>query len=300
MVESGLAPSERRHPKTMGIDELPPGELVAVILREDAVVPLAVSKALPSLEALVVLAVRSLRDGGRVHYVGAGTSGRLGHLDAAEIPPTYGVRGAFVAHIAGGEPALTRSVEGAEDDPSAGSAAVAQVGERDLVLGLAASGGTPYVGGALRAARAQGAATALITSNPDPPLAPFADVVVVLDTGPEVITGSTRMKAGSALKMALNAFSTAVMVLLGHTYSNLMVDVESTNAKLDARRLRILQDATGADPAICAGALHDSSGELKTAIVAVLTGCAVDEARQALARTSGSVRAALAAMDEPR
>ncbi|MET0418730.1 MAG: N-acetylmuramic acid 6-phosphate etherase, partial [Actinoplanes sp.] len=240
------------------------------------------------------LAVDALRAGRRVHYFGAGSSGRYGELDAAEIPPTYGLPpDRFVAHLAGGPDALLRAVENVEDDEHAGRTDAADVAPYDVVLGLAASGRTPYARGALLAARERPAATVLISSNPAAPLAAAADVHVLLDTGPEVVTGSTRMKAGTAQKMALHSFSTAVLVRLGRTYSNLMVDVAPNNAKLRARQLAILEMATGAGGDECRAALALADGDLRVALVTTLAGTGPAEARERLAASGGNVRAAL-------
>jgi N-acetylmuramic acid 6-phosphate etherase len=190
--------------------------------------------------------------------------------------------------------ALLRAVENVEDSEDGGAADAAEVTGQDLVVGLAASGSTPYVAGALKAARAAGATTVLVTSNPEAPLAPLADIVVAADTGPEVIAGSTRLKAGSAQKMILNAFSTTLMIKLGRTWSNLMVDLVATNKKLRGRMLRILGEATGADEATCEAALAAADGELKPALVHLLTGAPIPEARTALETAHGRVATALA------
>lgn len=277
------APTEERNPRSLELDTLDSAGVVATVLAEDATVAAAVAAQADALARLVDAGVAALAAGGRVHYVGAGTSGRLGALDAAELLPTYGVgTEGFVAHLAGGPAAMLRAVEGAEDDSEAGAAAVAGVGPRDLVVGVAASGRTPFVGGALAAARAAGAATGLISNNPHATLAAEVDVAVLLDTGPEVVTGSTRMKAGTATKMAINAFSTAVMVRLGKTYGNLMVDVAPTNDKLRARCVRMLVQATGAEVADAAAALAEA-GDIRTALVMLAADAPLGVAREAVA-----------------
>ncbi len=286
------SPTEHRNPASTDLDLLGTADVLRVINEADATVPGAVAAALGPLAAAVDLAVAAVRSGGRVHYFGAGSSGRYGALDAAEIPPTYGVT-SFVAHLAGGPEALVRAVENVEDDEQAGRDDAAGVAAGDVVVGLAASGRTPYVRGALLAARRQTAATVLISCHPDAPLAPCADVHVLLDTGPEVVTGSTRMKAGTAQKMALHSFSTAVLVRLGHTYSNLMIDVAPNNAKLRARQIAILEAATGASAAQCRDALAEADGELRVALVAVLAQVTAVEARARLAAAGDDVRAAL-------
>lgn len=289
------SPTEERNPRTEDIDTLEPLALLERINDEDALVPAAVRRALPQLAVLVEAAVTSLRRHGRVHYFGAGTSGRIGLLDAAEIPPTYGLSpDVFVAHLAGGDAAVRVAQEGSEDDDVQGAAeAGATVRPEDTIVGMAASGYTPYVCGALQAASTVGAHTALITSNPSAPLAAYADTVICLDTGPEVITGSTRMKAATAQKLALNAFSTAVMVRSGRTWSNLMADVVPSNNKLRGRLLVMMTQATGASYERCDAALGAAGGEVKTALVTLQTGSSMEAARHALAQADGVVGVAL-------
>jgi N-acetylmuramic acid 6-phosphate etherase len=253
-----------------------------------------VRAAIPELVHVVDAAVDSLRRGGRVHYVGSGTSGGLGVLDAAELAPTYDIGDRFVAHHAGGLTALANGVTDVEDDEGLAAADAASFGPDDLVVGLAASGRTPYVGAALRAARAVGARTALVSCNPAAPLAAAADIHVCLDTGPEVVAGSTRMKAGTAQKLVLHSLSTAAMIRLGRTYSNLMVNMVATNEKLRGRLIRMLVEATGLDEDDCAEALATADGEVKLALVCLLGGVPVDVARRALTQADGVVREALA------
>lgn len=294
------SPTEQRNPRTLAIDAVGTSEILQMLNNEDARVAGAVSAVIPELAKAVDAAVEAVRGGGRVHYFGAGTSGRLAVLDAAELLPTFHVPdGLVVAHHAGGMEALLRAVENVEDSEDGGAADAAAVTGQDLVVGLAASGSTPYVAGALKAARAAGATTVLVTSNPDAPLAPLADVVIAADTGPEVIAGSTRLKAGTAQKMILNAFSTTLMIKLGRTWSNLMVDLVATNKKLRGRMLRILAEATGADEAACEAALAEADGELKPALVHLLTGTPVSEARAALEAAHGRVATALAELRNP-
>jgi N-acetylmuramic acid 6-phosphate etherase len=265
-----------------------------MVNQEDARVPGAVAAVIPELAEAVDAAIDAITDGGRVHYFGAGTSGRLAVLDAAELRPTFDAPDDLVvAHHAGGVDALLRAVENVEDSEQHGAADAASVTGRDLVIGLAASGATPYVAGALRAARAAGATTVLVTANPEAPLRPLADIVIAADTGPEVIAGSTRLKAGTAQKLILNSFSTTLMIKLGRTWSNLMVDMVATNNKLRQRMLRILADATGAPEEACTAALEKAGGELKPALVHLLTGADVREARKALDQADGRVAVAL-------
>ena len=295
------APTEERNPRSTSIDSAGTLEVLRLLNDEDATVAAVVARLLPELAVLVDRAVDAIRAGGRVHYVGAGTSGRLAVLDAAELLPTFNIPdGMFVAHHAGGPGALLRAVENVEDDEEAGRAEAGSVTDADVVIGLTASGRTPFVGGALRCAREHGAVTALVTSNPKPPLAALADHLLVADTGPEVLTGSTRLKAGTAQKLVLNSFSTAVMVRLGRTWSNLMIDLVATNAKLRGRVVRILQEATGVDEATARAALERTGGELKPALLSLLAGVDAGVARTALAERQGSVAEALAALRAPR
>jgi N-acetylmuramic acid 6-phosphate etherase len=285
------SPTEQVNPRTTDIDVVPTASLLRMLHDEDARVPAAVAQVLPELARLVDAAVARVGAGGRVHYFGAGTSGRLGVLDAAELLPTFGVGDdVVVAHQAGGPAALVRAVEDAEDDE--GGADTAPVGGGDVVIGLAASGRTPYVRAALTAGRSVGAVTALVTANPATPLAGLADHLLIAPTGPEALTGSTRLKAGTAQKMILNMFSTALMIRLGHTYRNLMVDMLATNAKLRGRSVELLIQATGASFDACTRALDDC-GDLKTALVHLLTGRSPADSRTALTAAGGIVRGTL-------
>jgi N-acetylmuramic acid 6-phosphate etherase len=288
------SPTEERHPGTHDLDSMSTLELLQALNDEDARVAPAVLQVLPALAAAVDLAVERIRAGGTVHYFGAGTSGRLAVIDAAELMPTFNAPdGLFVAHHAGGAEALLTAVENAEDDAELGAQEASMVGPRDVVVGLTASGRTPYVAGALAAARALGALTVLITANPHAELAGKVEHLLAVDTGPEVITGSTRLKAGTAQKLVLNSFSTAVMVRLGRTWSNLMVDMVATNAKLRGRVIRILREASGADEVAARKALELASGELKPALLSLLAGVDPDTARGALELHQGSVAEAL-------
>jgi N-acetylmuramic acid 6-phosphate etherase len=289
-----LARTEQRNPRSTSIDRMSTPDLLALINAEDRTVADAVAAVLPDVSAAVGLAVVALAGGHRVHYVGAGTSGRIAVLDAAELIPTFGLEaGRVVAHLAGGTRALTHPSEGAEDDETAGAAAVGAVVAGDLVVGVTASGRTPYVRAALAAARERGAATVLVSANPASPMASTVDVHIGVDTGPEVLTGSTRMKAGTAQKLILNAFSTAVMVRLGRTYSNLMTDMAASNDKLRDRQVRIVAEATGADEAASRAALRGSDGDAKVAVVTLLAGTGAARAREALTASGGYVREAL-------
>jgi N-acetylmuramic acid 6-phosphate etherase len=290
------SPTEERNPDSLDLDLLPTREVLRVINDADRTVPAAVADVLDALAVAVEFAVSALSGGNRVHYFGAGTSGRLAVLDAAELPPTFNTpEDWFCPHVAGGPDAMWRAVEDAEDDETAGAEeATACVRPGDVVVGLAASGRTPYVLGALRIARAGGARTVLVAADPGAAAAAEVDVFIGLDTGPEVVTGSTRMKAATAQKLVLNAFSTAVMVRLGRVYSNLMVGLVATNAKLRGRMISILMEATGCGEEICRAALGEAGGDLKTALVCLVSGTGVGDARAALARADGQVRGALA------
>ncbi len=293
-AEGGAAPrltwaTETRNGRTLDIDQLDSAGIVSEILAEDARVAAAVQACTPQIARVVDLVVAALSVGGAVHYVGAGTSGRLGVLDSVELLPTYGIASdRVIGHIAGGERALVHAVEGAEDSSELGAAELDGAGDHDLVIGIAARGRTPYVGGALAEARRRGLPTALISTNPQAPLAELADVSILPDTGPEAVTGSTRMKSGTAQKMTLNAISTAAMVRLGKTWSNLMIDVVATNEKLRERMVRIVEQATGAASEDARSALIKADGRVRVAIVALSAGVDVPVAQAALDRTPPS------------
>ncbi|MFC7376668.1 MULTISPECIES: N-acetylmuramic acid 6-phosphate etherase [unclassified Brachybacterium] len=292
---SALPPTEQRNPRSSTLDDLPTQEVLRLLNDESRLAVDAVDAALPDLARLVDATAERMRRGGTVHYFGAGTSGRLGVLDASELLPTFQLEpGRIVGHIAGGPEALVSAVENAEDSPEAGRRDAEGLGADDVVIGIAASGSTPYVRGALEAGAEAGALTALISSNPRAPLAEHAELHLLLDTGPEVVTGSTRLKAGTAQKLALNGFSTATMIALGRTWQNLMVSVVATNAKLRERTVRILREAVGLEDAAARALLENTGGDLKTAIVTALADVPVDEASQLLEQHDGSVRDAIA------
>ncbi len=287
-------PTEADHPGAPALDLLPTPELLRLMNAEDRRAPEAVAAALPAVAAVVEAAAAALAGGGRLLYVGAGTSGRLGVLDAAECPPTFGVDpDRVVALIAGGREAVFAAREGAEDDADAGRREVLALGPspRDVVVGIAASGVTPYVRGALEAARAGGARTALVTAGDAREAA--ADTVVALPTGPELLAGSTRLKAGTATKMVLNMISTGAMVRTGRVYGNLMVDLRAGSAKLRDRARRLLSRLAGRDGADADALLAAAGGEVKTAVVMARAGVSADEARRRLAAAGGFLRAAL-------
>src|SRR5579864_4286602 len=289
-------PTERRNRRTRGIDAKSTIGIVRAIHREDASVARAVSSALPAIARAVDAIAAALQRGGRLFYVGAGTSGRLAALDAAELPPTFGTPPRMVqAVIAGGRRALTHAVEGAEDDRSRGAKDLAARGlsAKDAVVGIAASGATPYVLGALEFAKRKGAITIGITSNPRTPITRMAQISIVTRTGPEVITGSTRMKAGTAQKLVLNMLSTATMIRLGRVYDNWMIGVALTNRKLQARGLRILMEASGAGVAEAIRALRQSRHNLGAALIMLKTGASAQQAKRLLRENHGHVHNAL-------
>ncbi|MFI6362554.1 N-acetylmuramic acid 6-phosphate etherase [Nocardia sp. NPDC050630] len=296
MTEIGSLTTEASNPRTTTLDSMPIDELLRTMNAEDAGVASVVAQAIPQIAQAVELIVAARRRGGRLIYLGAGTSGRLGVLDAAECPPTFGTApGEVLGIIAGGPQALLRAVEGAEDDPVLAAADLSAIAltSDDVVVGLAASGRTPYVIGALRYGRSIGAATVAISCNRNAQASNCADVGIELDTGPEVLTGSTRLKAGTAQKMVCNMLSTAAMVRSGKVYRNLMVDVQPTNAKLVDRARRIVAEATGTDSATAAALLDAADGQVKTAIVMRLAGVDVSAARALLCDADGRVRDAV-------
>lgn len=284
-------PTERRNPASTDVDLLPTLDVLKLINTEDRSVPEAVAEVLPLVAEAVELGVAALRADRRVHYFGAGTSGRIAVIDAAELPPTFGIEpGRIVAHHAGGLGAISQAIEDVEDDERLGARDAGDVGPGDLVIGIAASGRTPYVKGALRVATRVGASTVLISSNPHAVFGSEVDVHIAVDTGPEVVTGSTRMKAGSAAKLVLSSFSTTLMIRLGRTYSNLMVSVAAMNAKLRSRLVLILVEATGLEEETCARALAGANGDTRVALVSLLCEVPIDQAEQALRETGGAVR----------
>jgi N-acetylmuramic acid 6-phosphate etherase len=289
--------TEQRNPKSLRIDELDALGIVDLVNAEDRMVAEAVGEERHQIAKAVELAVAAFRSGGRLVYVGAGTSGRLGVLDAAEIPPTYGTDPArVVGVIAGGYDALVRAQEGAEDNPADGAAAMdaLALGASDFVLGIATSGTTPYVHGALDRARALGARTGfLLCTYPPPELLAKHDVVIAPLVGPEVITGSTRMKAGTATKLVLNTITTGAMIRLGKVYGNLMVDLQVTCEKLRDRGERILESLLGVEREEAARLLDRAGGHVKTALVMDRLGIDADEARRRLEEADGAVSTVL-------
>lgn len=288
--------TEQPNAVTADLDALPLIEALTRLNDEDLTVPQGVREVLPQVARAVELAEAAIRAGGRLIYVGAGTSGRLGCLDASEIPPTFSMEpGRVIGIIAGGDRALRHSIEGAEDQPEAGAAVIAEheVGPNDCVCGIAASGRTPFVLGAMDEARKRGASTIGVTTNRPSEMAGCVDVLIDPVVGPEPISGSTRMKSGTAQKLVLNMLTTMTMVRLGKTYGNLMVDVRATNAKLVRRAHRLIAIAAGVDPETAGKLFDESGGETKLAILMGLTGLPAEEARERLIAADGVLRKAL-------
>ena len=296
----GIA-TEKRNISTLLIDELSTIDMLTLINNEDKTVPLAIEKILPDIAMAVDLITKQLQSGGRLFYIGAGTSGRLGVLDAAECPPTYGVSPDLVQGIiAGGAPALLKAQEGAEDSLELCKKDLKEkdFSQNDIMVGIAASGRTPYVIGGLEYAKSIGAPTISIACSPKSEIAKLADIPLTVVTGPEVITGSTRMKAGTAQKLVLNMLSTGTMIKLGKVYSNLMVDLMATNRKLEERSIRIVMEATGENREISQKALAACKGKAKTAIFMLLSGLTPKEATTALDNSNGFVSKALNKLKE--
>ena len=286
--------TEQRNPRTANIDLASAGEIVALMNHEDATVAGVVAGQSDAIARAVDTAASTFRAGGRLFYVGAGTSGRLGVLDASECPPTFGTDPEMVQGIiAGGAPALTRSQEGAEDSPAAGAneMEVRHVGPLDFVVGIAASGTTPFVHGAVHRARESGAHTAIVAcTQPPESLLADCDIAIVAVVGPEVVTGSTRLKAGTATKLVLNMITTGAMILLGKTYGNLMVDMRATNAKLTDRAERIMIEVTGVSRERAREQLVAAGGLVKTAIVMQMMSVDRATAERMLAEHGGVIR----------
>lgn len=296
MIELERLQTEQRNPRTKNIDCLPTLDVVRLLNEEDKTVPLAIEKILPQIAEAVDLIADHLAVGGRLFYQGAGTSGRLGILDAVECPPTYRTDPSrIVGLIAGGTPAIFRAQEGAEDRESLGAEDLRKhdFTAADVLVGIAASGRTPYVLGGLHYARSLGAATIALTCSKNSPAAAAADLALEPVTGPEAITGSTRMKAGTAQKLVLNMLSTAAMIKLGKTYGNLMIDVNASNAKLMERAIRIVMEISGSPREEAAAALSACGGSAKLASLVLLTGDDVETCRKLLADKRGKLRDAL-------
>jgi N-acetylmuramic acid 6-phosphate etherase len=288
--------SELRNPASKNLDRLSALQIVRLMNREDRKVSAAVGRALPAIARAVDFIVQAVRDGGRLIYVGAGSSGRIAVLDAAECPPTFGTSPKLVqALIAGGRAAITRAVEGAEDSAANAERDLRKIKltRKDVVAGICASGTTPYVLGALRFASKTGAATIAVTVNRNTPVARVADVLIATDVGPEILTGSTRLKSGSAQKMVLNMLTTVAMAQLGHVYENLMIDVKASNRKVSQRMVRILADASGKSLSASEHALRQSGHNLRVALVMLKSRVDAAEAAKKLRDAKGHLRAAL-------
>lgn len=288
--------TESNNPRTRDIDQLSTLEIVSRINREDARLAGAIRKELAQISRAVDLIVECIRQGGRVFYFGAGTSGRLGVLDASELPPTYNTPPDLVQGlIAGGDVALRRSVEAAEDDAGAGRQAVIEAGVRagDVLVAISAGGGAPWVVGGAQEARQREAHVVALVCAKGGPLQAVAEIVIAPIVGPEVITGSTRMKAGSAQKMVLNMLSTAAMIRLGKVYGNLMVDVRATNQKLRQRAVQIVKDVTGVDEGVATQMLKQTDYQVKPVLVMLLASVDLDEAKRRLEAANGAVRQAI-------
>ena len=296
MKSRGELNTEQQNPKSVQIDSMSTANILSIINREDHSITKAVEAAIPDIEKTVEFTVKSIQNGGRVFYVGAGTSGRLGVLDASEIPPTYSApKGLFIGVIAGGEKALRNSVEGAEDRPEEAIQDLKsyQLNENDTLIGISCSGAAAYVVSALDHARENGAKTVYLVTNPKPFKMTAVDVVINADTGAEVVTGSTRMKAGTATKLILNMISTATMIKLGKIYGNLMVDLMAVNDKLVDRGTRIISQITGLDFDSAKEKLYEAEKSVKTAIVMEKLNCSLDEARTTLENENGFLRRVL-------
>lgn len=297
MLDLTKLSTEARNPDSMNLDVMSPLEIVTLMNREDARAVASIAEVLPQVAQAIEWTTGALANGGRIIYMGAGTSGRLGVLDAAECPPTFGVDPAMVVGlIAGGEQAFIKAVEGAEDSTVLGEQDLRDLGltTKDVVIGLAASGRTPYVVAALEFARAFGCKTVAIACNRGSKIGQAAELAIEPVPGPEILTGSTRLKAGTVQKLILNMISTASMVGIGKAYQNLMVDVQQTNEKLQVRAQNIVIEATGCAREEAVEALAQVDGHVKTAVVMILGNMGVEEARAALERGHGHVREAIA------
>ena len=296
MKSRGDLNTEQQNTQSLNIDSVSVEKVLQTINQEDQTVAQAVKKAIPEIESVVHLTTGSMREGGRVFYIGAGTSGRLGVLDASEIPPTYSAPEKwFIGIIAGGDRALRKSIEGAEDQPESAVKDLDPFGinDKDVVIGISCSGAAAYVVSALEYARKLGAKTVYLVTNPDPFEMAEVDIVIVVDTGPEIITGSTRMKAGTATKMVLNMISTATMVQLGKVYGNLMVDLMAVNEKLIDRGVRIIIQLTGLDRKDALERLKEAKMSVKKAVVMETKGIPLQETERLLEKVKGSLRKAL-------
>ena len=288
--------TEQRNPNSMHVDSLSALEIVQLMNEEDKQVPLAIEKCLPQIAQAVECIVAAFQQGGRLVYIGAGTSGRLGVLDASECPPTFGVSPEMVKGIiAGGERALRHPIEGAEDSKTHAvvDLQTIQFSSKDVLVGIAASGRTPYVIGALEYAKSLGSVTVSIASNPNSAMANIVDIAIDTVVGPEVLTGSSRLKSGTAQKLVLNMLTTASMILMGKCYQNLMVDVQASNEKLKARAIRIVMQATDCDKTLAEETLKLADQKAKLAIMMILSGLDRAQAEALLEKHHGKLQLAL-------
>lgn len=288
--------TEQRNPNSMNVDSLSALEIVQLMNQEDKQVPLAIEKCLPQIAQAVECIVAAFQQGGRLVYIGAGTSGRLGVLDASECPPTFGVSPEMVKGIiAGGERALRHPIEGAEDSKSQAvvDLQTIQFSSKDVLVGIAASGRTPYVISALEYAKSLGSVTVSIASNPNSAMANIVDIAIDTVVGPEVLTGSSRLKSGTAQKLVLNMLTTASMILMGKCYQNLMVDVQASNEKLKARAIHIVMQATDCDKALAEETLKQADQNAKLAIMMILSGLDRAQAEALLEKHQGKIQLAL-------
>lgn len=293
---AGAPPTEQRNPLSTDLDTLPTLGMLRLMNRLDAAIPAVIAECLPVIAKTVDQIATVLAAGGRLFYQGAGTSGRLAVLDAVELLPTFNVpMGMVVGLIAGGQTAMFRAVEGAEDNAALGRQDLAEqhFSAQDMLIGVAASGRTPYVLGGLQYAKELGAPTAAVVCNPASAMADVADTTIEIVTGPEVLTGSTRLRAGTATKLVLNMLSTCAMVKLGKVYGNLMIDVQPTNVKLRQRAVRIVTEITGVDTTTAEALLQEAGWQVKTAVVMGLAGIDAAKARRRLQQSRGQVRTAI-------
>lgn len=294
-INLGRLLTEQRNPRTMDLDDMSIREFLEIMNEEDASVAVKVKEQLDNIEAAVKHIMQAFQQGGRLLYIGSGTSGRLGVLDAVECPPTFSTTTQVVGIIAGGDSAFVKAKEGAEDDESQGIRDVlaANLTEKDVLVGIAASGRTPHTIGALKKAKEIGAYSIAVSCNPNSEIGKVADLAIEVSVGPEVLTGSTRLKAGTAQKLVLNMLSTASMIGIGKTYQNLMVDLKPSNEKLVTRSINIIMEATGCDQACAALNFEASDRKPKVAIIMILLSCGKEEAQRRLEEKQGFIKKAI-------
>ena len=295
IVLEGLS-TETRNPDTMNLDEMTSLEIVQAMNKEDSKVPLVISQLLPKIAEVIDIATEALKNKGKIFYIGAGTSGRLGVVDASECPPTFNASpNDIIGLIAGGEKAFTKAIEGAEDSENLGKEDLMKnnFSKNDICIGLAASGRTPYVIGGLKYAKSIGAKTASISCNKNSKISAISDIAIEAIVGPEILTGSTRLKAGTAQKLILNMISTGAMIRMGKCYQNLMVDLQMKNKKLERRGINIIKEATGVEEKEATEFMVKANGCVKIAIVMIFLNCDYETAKQKLEKADGKVRLAI-------